>query len=244
MPTVLVVPTMSNDLPDLLPHGPLEPLFDDVWTLQGAADMAPLVRLTRRMTVVRSEGELTLINAVRLSDAGRAELDALGTVRNVVRIGVHGMDDAWYADTYDAVLWALPDVENGHGRPIAERLSEDHLPFPGCALFTLELTNKPEAALLHTGHGLLITCDSVQNWESTEGCSLMAKAVTHLMGFMKPAQLGPPWRKMMTPTGGTLRPDFERLHALDFQHLVGGHGVPLRDHAKERLGESIERELG
>ena len=64
------------------------------------------------------------------------------------------------------------------------------------------------------------------------------------MGFMKrPAQIGPPWRKMMTPEGGSLRPDFERLASLDFAHLIPAHGRPLMDSAKQDVRATIEAVL-
>ena len=84
----------------------------------------------------------------------------------------------------------------------------------------------------------------MQNWTTTAGCSVPAKLATHAMGFMKPAQIGPPWRKFMTPEGGSLRADFERLAGLEFRHLIGGHGTPLRDVARERLRETIARVYG
>jgi hypothetical protein len=61
------------------------------------------------------------------------------------------------------------------------------------------------------------------------------------MGFLKrPAQIGPPWLKMMTPENGTLRSDFERLASLNFAHLVGAHGAPLMNTAKQDLAATIE----
>jgi len=61
------------------------------------------------------------------------------------------------------------------------------------------------------------------------------------MGFLKrPAQIGPPWRKMMTPKNGTLYSDFERLSNLDFVHIVPAHGCPLRNTAKQDLRATIE----
>lgn len=116
------------------------------------------------------------------------------------------------------------------------------MPHPGLSLFMFELTNKPEGALLlDADGGLLITCDAVQHWEPSDLSSLGAKVITRLMGFQHPAQIGPPWRKMMTPAGGTLRPDFERLVALPFQHLVGGHGGLCRGDAKRHLRATIQR---
>jgi hypothetical protein len=233
-----------TDYAALEPHGPIEPLFDNVWTVTGSVVMAPLIRLPRNMTILRHDGELTLVNAVRLSDEGMAQLAVLGKIKNVVRIGMHGMDDAWYVEEHGATLWAPEGMKHKHGLPTTEVLGPDNVPMPGLTYFGFELTTNPEGALLyHAEGGLLITCDSVQNWVDTQGCSVMAKAVTHLMGFVKPAQIGPPWRKIQTPKGGSLKPDFDRLVTLDFQHLVGGHGVPLRDTAKARLRETIAREL-
>jgi len=235
---------MPADYAPVEPHGSLTPFLDDVWSVSGSVVMGPLVRITRTMTVVRHDGDLTLINAVRLGDEGLAALTALGTIRNVVKIGVHGMDDAFYVGEHGATPWALAGAEYAPGGTPAQPLTPDSLPIPGAQFFAFELTNKPESALLLPhGGGVLVTCDAVQNWEHTDGCSVVGKVVTHVFGFIKPAQIGPPWKKIMTPEGGSLRPDFERLAALPFQHLIGGHGEPLRDVARDRLQATIAREL-
>jgi hypothetical protein len=233
---------MTDTLPGIEPHEDIEKMFDDVHWVSGSVVFKPLIRLTRTMTIIRHDGKLTLINAVRLNDKARADLDALGKVENVVRVGIHGMDNAWYKREYGAKLWGLPGVKHAHGAAADEELSVDNLPFPNSRLFVFEHTTGKECALLlETNGGILLTCDSVQNWEHTRGVSLAGKLVTRLMGFMKPAQIGPPWRKMNTPEGGSLLPDFERMLKLDFKHLVAGHGVPLKDVAKEKLTETVAR---
>lgn len=233
---------MSADFPPATPHHALVPIFDDAWYLQGSVDFKPLVRLQRNMVVLRSEGELTLINAIRLDDEGLAALDALGTVAHVVKIGIHGMDDAFYLDRHDATHWAPPGTAEAIG---ATPLTDGALPHPALSLFLFEHTTKPEAALLHEGGGgLLITCDSVQHWEPSDLMSTAAKIVTGVMGFKHPAQIGPPWRKKMTPEGGSLRPDFDRLVALPFVNQIGAHGGLCRDEAKARLQDTIARVYG
>jgi hypothetical protein len=64
------------------------------------------------------------------------------------------------------------------------------------------------------------------------------------MGFMHPANIGPPWRRMMTRKGGSLKPDFERLLASPFEHLIGAHGQPLRGGAHQAFEATVHRIYG
>ncbi len=238
---------MADSFAPQEPHGPIVELIPDAFYVTGAVRMAPLVRITRNMVVVRHGDELTVVSPVRLSDEGMADLDKLGRVTHVIKIGTHGMDDAWYLDRYEsAQYWALEGAKLPAGLTADVAMKDGTtLPIPDTRLFVFADTRQPEAAiLLERDGGLLVTCDSVQHWVDTEGCSLLAKPMTRAMGFMKPAQIGPPWRKMMTPKGGTLRPDFERLADLKFDRLIGGHGAPLKAGANRLLRETITRVYG
>lgn len=235
---------MDTD-PAVEPHGAIEPLFEDVWRVVGSVMLAPLTRLSRTMVIVRTGASLTLINAVRVDDAGLAALDALGKVEHVVRIGTHGMDDGFYVRRYAAKLWALPGVRHARGLATDVDLAPDRLPIPDMKLFVFEHTKAPEAVLLLERHGgLLVCCDSVQHWEPMPFSTFLARVSAVLMGFRHPAQIGPIWRKAMTRKGDSLRPDFERLVALPFRHLIGGHGGLLRDEGPERLRDTITRTWG
>ena len=242
---------MSAAHAPLEPHGPIEPLFDDVWRVNGSLEMKPTMRLGRNMIVVRNGGELTIINSVRLDSGTEAQLKALGTIAHVVKIGLHGMDDAYYVDTFGAKMWTLPGARVAEGVTATDVLSADGdsatpgSPVPDLTVFVFALTNKPEAALLLERHGgLLITCDSVQHWEPSPRNSFTARIAFRLMGFMHPAQIGPPWLKAQTPAGGSARGDFDRLVALPFRHVIGGHGGLLRDDGPARLAETIHRVFG
>src|SRR5687768_17538536 len=93
------------------PHGALVEVFPDVFFATGSIRFPGPIPVfgSRNMTVVRDGTSLTLINTVRLDDAGLAALDALGRVENVVRLaGFHGSDDAFYKDRYGATVWAVP----------------------------------------------------------------------------------------------------------------------------------------
>lgn len=226
---------MTQQFPAVQPHGSLEPIFEDAWYVTGSVVFKPLLRLPRNMVILRHGGELTVINSVRLDAAGESALDALGKVTHVMKIGFHGMDDAYYVDRYGAKMWTVRDGS----------LSEDsQLPFPDGSVFMFKQTVVPEAALLvERKRGLLITCDSVQHWVPKDVMSWAAKIVTRLIGFQQPVQIGPPWRKRQTPPNGSLKSDFERLADLPFQCLIGGHGGLLESNGPTLLRASIQREL-
>lgn len=236
---------MPDAFPPAQPHGSLEEIFPDVFCLRGSMRMGPGVRIPRNMVVLRDAGELTLINAVRLDDAGLAELDALGRVAHVVKIGGHGLDDAFFVDRHGARLWALPGIEPG-GVAVSDRLEVDGpLPVPWLRLFVFHGTVDPEAVLIADREGgVLLACDSVQHWPDLEGCSVLARGLSIAMGFRHPANIGPPWRKRMTPEGGSLRPDFERLLREPFEHIIGGHGKPMVGGGRQGLQATVQRVFG
>jgi len=228
---------MSDRFPKEMPHGPIERIFDGAWYVTGTVKLKPLVRLIRNMVVLRNEGDLTLVNPVRLSKEGETELERLGKVTHLVSLGGHAMDNPYYVDRYGADVWSARPTAR------ADELTEDGpTPLPGVKVFRFHDTVQPEGALLvEREGGLLITCDAVQHWVPHRLMSIGARLITSLLGFHHPAQLGPPWRKVMTPPGGSLRRDFERLAALPFDSLIGGHGGLLRDNAAAVLKASIER---
>ncbi len=233
-----------SDYPAPSPHGPIEQLFDDVFWVQGSIRMGPGMSISRNMVVLRHDGALTLLNPLRLSAAGEAELGRLGEVANAVRLGYyHGLDDRYYVDKLGATFWCQAGSDH-YPEPEPEQVIEPgtELPVPDTELFIFEQTLKPECAVLLERHGgLLVTCDSVQHHVDSSNCSLVAKLVMRLMGFMKPANIGPPWRKSMTPEGGSLRADFERLLTLEFDLLVGAHGTVCRSGAHAALEETVRR---
>jgi len=239
MPTVDHAPAHAHDPPvELVP---------DAFFIQSSIRMKPGVRVNRNMVVLREACELALLNPVRLSAEGEAQLEGLGEVRHLFRLGVwHGIDDVYLKDRYQATFWCQ-DGSDTYPEPKPDRLLEEgvELPFRDMSLFVFRQTQKPECAILwKRGGGLLVTCDSIQHVVSADGFSLLAKLGAHAMGLIKPAAIQSAWRKFMTKDGGSLRPDFERLLEFDFDHLVGGHGTPLKGGAKQALAATVNRVFG
>ncbi|MEZ4221660.1 MAG: hypothetical protein R3B13_12085 [Polyangiaceae bacterium] len=235
-----------TDFPKALPHGPLTEVFTDVFVVTGSFRPGALMQFPRNMVVLREGKELSVINSVRLDDETETKLNELGTVKHVVKIGAfHGMDDPYYRSRFSAKFWALPKTRFQGDLRADEDLSDTHKPF-AARVFAFENVRRPEGALLvDRAGGVLVTCDSVQNWTDMEGCSFLARLVMRPAGFMGKAKFGPFWLKAQKRKDGRdIADDYRRLGALQFAHLIGGHGSVLKGEAKARYSESLERAFG
>jgi hypothetical protein len=233
-----------DQFPSALPHGELEEIFPDVFFITGTMKtvlMGADWHFSRNMTVVRDGDTLTLINTVRLNDAGLLKLEGLGRVANIVKIGwMHGQDDAFYKSRYGAVLWAIPGMQHAHGLATdKELILGGDMPFDGCSVFSFRTTKQPEGILrIDRAGGILVSSDSLQNWLAPdEFFSHQSRKMMAEMGFFRPANVGPLWMQLNEPKAE----DFLRLRDLPFRHALCGHGVPLRDTAKEAYTDAFHR---
>lgn len=236
-----------DELPPAAPHGPLEEVFPGVHFVTGTMQtqlMGAHWHFSRNMVVVRDGDALTLINSVRLGDAGLAELEALGSVKHVVRIGsLHGIDDAFYKTRYGATYWAVPGMPNPAGLVVDKPLvAGGEVPFPGASLFQFQSTKLPEAIVhIDRAGGILVAADALQNWVAPDAYfSEESRTTMAGMGFFQPANLGPVFLQVNEPKGD----DYARLRGLAFKHVLPGHGSPLRDTAKEDYSATFQRIFG
>jgi len=230
--------------PDVMPHGAIEELWADVFFVTGTMRnefFGSTWQFSRNMTIVREQDRLTIVNSVRLDEAGLAALDRLGKVVNVVRIGdMHGSDDRFYVDRYGASLWALPGMMARDGLKVDRELALDgEMPFAGCSLFVFQTTKRPEAILrIDREGGIMIACDSLQNWVEPDAFFDEATVATmREMGFFTTAGLGLAWLHESAPKAE----DFLRLKAVPFKHALCGHGRPLRDSARAGYHAAFKR---
>jgi len=227
---------------EALPHGRIEEVFPDVFFVTGAMKaefFGSPWQFGRNMTIVREGDELTLINSVRLDDAGLTTLDALGKVANVVRIGaLHGRDDAFYVDRAKAKYWSLRGAPDA-GCKVDEELSAAALPLRNASLFSFEHTKLPECILrLDREGGIIVACDALQNWAEPDPFIDPATAAKMQgMGFFTPANVGVAWKQLNEPKAA----DFARLKEISFKHALCGHGAPLRDTAQAGYHATFKR---
>ena len=230
--------------PPVYPHDPIEEIQPEVFMVRGAIRMNALLRITRNMAIVRHDGELTLVDPIRLSAVEEKRLEALGSVKRILRLGpFHGVDDAYYAHRYGAELWA-PGASTAHPEPKPSLVWDEStpLPFPDARLFRFAGLKQAEGALLLSrGKGLLITCDSIQHYGDYSHNNLPARIVMPFVGFPRTTLVGPIWLKLMTPPGASLEGEFRRLLGLDFDQLLTGHGTFLASGAHAACERAVDR---
>lgn len=240
--------TKFRPFPDAHEHGDIEMLFPDIHFVTGTAAMAGRLpmRFSRNMTIVRQKDELTLINTVRLSEDGLNALDQLGTVAHVIRLaGFHGMDDPFYQNRYGAKVWSvdapyLPGFSEGSEPYLEPDVVLDEttdLPLDGARLLLFKSAKPNEGLLLlEREGGIIVSGDCLQNWARTDRYfSLPAKIMMPILGFIKPHNIGPGWRKVAKPDTAEIKANLD----VDFTHVLPAHGAPVIGNAKDRYAPVI-----
>jgi len=231
------------------PHGDVRQIFPDVFFVTGTNKVHHAgadIQTSRNMTIIRYGSELTLINTVRLNDRGLQQIDALGTVTHIVKIGAfHGRDDGFYKHHYpSAKLWTLKDAVYDSGLAADEEITPGKaMPLPDCIPFIFETSTQPECVLhIKREGGILVTCDSIQNITSTdEFYNAETAEAFQAQGLIKPANISPIWLQA-TKTNVT---DFDKLiTSFTFRHLLTAHGEPLLDQADEQVKQTVRRVFG
>jgi hypothetical protein len=213
---------------------------DGVHIVRGSFRMGPGMKIGRTMTILEGPDGLTILNAVRLSDEGLAELDQLGRVKHLVKLSdSHGIDEPFYADRYKPEVWALPGAKLS-GLTATRSLS-DAGPVAGCAVLDYPNTAWRECSYFApNGGGTLVSCDSLQNHADSEGTSALARLITPLMGFKGGVIVAPMWCKFQKVAGPRVKQTFAKIFERSFSNLVTGHGPAVTGGADTRVRAAIE----
>lgn len=232
---------MTNYTP-AWPHTDIEQIFENIFMVKGTNKVSfegRNLQFSRNMHILREGRDLTLINTVRLTDSGLQQLDALGAVKHIVRIGAfHGRDDAFYLDKYHATFWALANANLENGETIDQALSvQGPFPISDAQLIMFNTSKFPEALLLiQRQGGILISCDSLQNMNGPDQF-FDQQTAEHFkeIGMFNPAGIGKMWLAACQIQAS----DIEQLQTLTFKHLLSAHGDPLLNNADKQLEKSF-----
>ncbi len=198
--------------------------------------------ISRTMTVVDTGDGLVVLNAVRLSESGLADLDALGAVKHLVKLSdSHSIDEPFYADRYKPAVWSLPGASLGELN--ADRSLGAESPVAGGVVVDYGDTAgwRESAYLVPMGGGTLVTCDAIQNCADKEGASFLGSILTSLMGFRGGVIVPSMWRRFQKISGARVRETLSDLMDLSFENLVTGHGPPIVGGADAMVRSAIER---
>ncbi len=232
---------MKQNYSPAWPHGDIKQIFNNVFMVTGTNIIVfDGLRLqdSLNMVVIRQNGELSLINSVRLNDEGLKSLESLGQIKNIIRIGAfHGRHDAFYQHRYGAKLWGFADTEISHGEKLDFDIATTPLPIDDAEIMFFQSTKKKEALLvLAREGGVLIACDSIKNWTKKdeffddETFEFMKKS-----GSIGEALIDTTWVSAMQPQ----KIELEKILKLNFKHLLSAHGEPLKNKAKAAVEKSI-----
>ncbi|MEM9620282.1 MAG: hypothetical protein AAF993_01450 [Pseudomonadota bacterium] len=237
---------MSN-YPATLPHDPPKQIAENLFVVHGCVRPSAIARFTRNMAIVRHNDELTLINPVRMDDPGLAQLEALGSVKHVLRLGpMHGMDDPFYVDRYQATFWSFTDGTTYTTPEINQPLSDGgQLPFPGAQLFAFDHMSQTEGAiLLKQDKGILLTCDGIQSYATpphTPHTNTFTRLMMPFIGFPRKTLIGPVWMKLLVEDKAGMKAEFERLLTLEFDQLLAAHGTFLEQGAHAEVSQAFAK---
>ena len=256
----VVVPREEH--PKVTPHGPIEKVLEDIFVVTGSVAMPFMgcceCRFSRNMQIVRqNDGNLVLINTVRLTDETLQELDELGTVTHIIRIaGFHGMDDPFYKQRYPhATVWTIDEnitYFSGFDPQTTQYFVSDkyllpvngtsEFPIQDCELIVIDSKKHPRDGILclkrRPEGTVFVTGDSLQNFVDCKdgGFNLLGSWMMKRMGFIHPYQIGPAWRKVQQVKKSDMMPLLE----YKFDHVLPGHGRPVLGQAWKKYQPSIE----
>lgn len=249
-PIITFIWKHSMSYPDSLPHDLPKKIAEDLFVVYGCVSPSKFVRFTRNMVIVREHGQLTLINPVRMNEDGLNSLDSLGKVAHVLRLGpMHGMDDPFYIDRYNAEFWSFEGGKTYTTPAITHALVEGGaLPFSHASLFAFDCLRETEGAIvLKRQQNILLTCDAIQSYSTapyTPHTNLLTRTLMPLIGFPKKTLIGPMWMKLLVKNRDGIKAEFERLLAMDFDQLLAAHGTFLAKNAHAEVEQAFEKMFG
>jgi hypothetical protein len=221
------------------PHGDLEQLGDNLYTVTGTMKM-PLGTFTRRMTIVKLKGgRLAIYSAIALTEQAMRQLEALGTPTFlIVPSAIHRLDVAPWKERYPDIVVVAPE---GAREEVNKVLGIDAtmvmLGDPRVSLDTVPGTERRELSMVvetETGKTLVVN-DLIFNFPKMKG---LAGIGLKLLGFGPGHPTIPKLvKKKLVANDGEMRAQLRAWAELaGLERILVAHGAPI-DNARETLLE-------
>jgi len=220
----------------VLPHGPLQKIEDNLWTVDGTL---PRGRMNRRMTVVkRSDGRLVFHNAVPLQEMDMKALEAWGEPGYLlVPNGFHRLDIHAFKQRYPKMKLLCPAPQDARVRQVVpvdghfDALSPD----PAVRAEVLDGSKVGEAVFVVTSHGRvsLLFGDTLMNIPRQPGFDMFIMRLLGSVGDLRVTLIA---RLVMVGDKAALRRHLEKLSALPgLERLIVSHGDDVTQNAATAL---------
>lgn len=224
-PTLPRMAKTNRDAWEVLPHGPLEKLADNLWWVSGSV---PGMTLKRVMAVARrSDGTLVIHSAIAMTEDRMRELEALGEPAYLlVPNRGHRLDAPRYKRRYPQLKVYAP---RGARRGVEERVPvngiyEDFPADDAVRLETLAGVNEEEGAMFVTSSDgvTLVLNDAVFNMDRKK--DLLGFVFTTLLGSAPGPRVSRLVKLLFVKDKAAFRADLERLAATkDLVRLMVAH---------------------
>jgi hypothetical protein len=217
--------TPATDAWNVLPHGPLERLADNVRWVQGSL---PRISLKRVMTVARlDDGRLVIHNGIALADIQMRQLEAFGTPAFlIVPNAFHRQDAAAFKHRYPGLTVLAP---SGSRAKVEQKVAVDGTleEFPPDDTVRFErlggVADVEGAMLVRSPDGTtLVLTDAMFNMDRKR--DVLGFLFTTIMGSAPGPRVTRLAKLLLVKDKAALRRDLERYAALpDLQRLVVAH---------------------
>jgi len=220
-----------HDTWKVLPHGDLEKLADNLYTVVGKLRM-PLAETSRRMTIVRLAGDrLAIYSAIALDEPRMAELEALGRPTFlIVPSAIHRIDAGpWKARYPDLEVIAPEGAVEKIGEVVPIDATQENLGDARVQVFAVPGTKARELAMTvitETGKTLVLN-DLIFNMPAYDG---IVRFGLKLLGFGPGHPHMPKLVKMKLVADDAQVRDQLRAWAADgYERILVAHGAPIEN---------------
>jgi hypothetical protein len=223
-----------NDSWKVLPHGEIEQLADNLYTVEGELPM-PFGHTTRRMTIVRLAGnQLAIYSAIALDEVRMARLEALGKPRFlIVPSAIHRLDaKPWKARYPQLEVIAPAGARDKVSKVVAiddHRIDPD-LGDPRVEIDVVPGTGRQELAMIvetPTGKTLVVN-DLIFNMPAMKG---IAGLGLRLLGFGPGHPTMPKLVRMkLVKNEDQVKTQLREWAGLDrLERILVSHGAPIEN---------------
>ncbi len=220
----------------LFPHSDLQEVLPNIFVVTGSMKIFGLFQYSRTMTILRDGEVLALVNPVRVNDRVLNEIQKMGKIKHLLKIGqLHNVDVPFYMDKFSPDLWVNKDDPSiGDYQPKAYFDDYNEIPILNCKVKTIVDSKIKESFLVTPANGgCLHSCDAFVNMGVDSNHNWLTAKLSKFLP--DPTYIGPNWIKMAKPPEASMK----AVLNYDFENFIPAHGQPILGGAKDKIASYL-----